>query len=180
MRASPHRSEKSETIRHVRARCSIGTILVATTDKGVCAILLGDSPQALERDLQARFPQATLRRGDTQRDEALQQLVSRVVSSIETPAGAWDLALDVRGTPFQRRVWRALQSIPPGTTASYTDIARRIGQPKAVRAVAQACGANAIAVAIPCHRVIRGDGTLSGYRWGTQRKRALLGREAAG
>ena len=154
--------------------CSLGSVLVAATDKGVCAILLGDDPDLLVRNLEDRFPKATLVGGDPDFD----RLVARVVGFVEAPASSLDLPLDVRGTAFQQRVWQALRDIPAGSTASYTDIARRIGAPKAVRGVAQACAANAIAVAIPCHRVVRSDGTLAGYRWGVERKRALLEREA--
>ena len=155
--------------------CSLGSILVAATEQGVCAILLGDDPDALARDLQDRFPKAQLIGGD----KGFEQLVAKVVGFVEAPALGLDLPLDVRGTAFQQRVWQALRGIPAGSTASYADIARRIGAPKAVRAVAQACASNAIAVAIPCHRVVRNDGALSGYRWGVKRKRTLLDREAA-
>jgi AraC family transcriptional regulator of adaptative response/methylated-DNA-[protein]-cysteine methyltransferase len=154
--------------------CSLGTILVAATEKGVCAILIGDDPEQLARDLQDRFPKANLIGGD--RD--FERLVAKVVGFIEAPALGCNLPLDVRGTAFQQRVWQALRDIPAGETASYGEIARRIGAPKAIRAVAQACAANKIAVAIPCHRVVRNDGALSGYRWGVERKRALLKREA--
>jgi AraC family transcriptional regulator of adaptative response/methylated-DNA-[protein]-cysteine methyltransferase len=154
--------------------CSLGSILVAATDKGVCAILLGDDPEALVRDLQDRFPKAQLLGGDAD----FEHLVARVVGFVEAPALGLDLPLDVQGTAFQQRVWQALRAIPSGTTASYTAIAERIGAPQAVRAVAQACASNAIAVAIPCHRVVRQDGALAGYRWGVERKRALLEREA--
>ena len=154
--------------------CWLGSILVAATAKGVCAILLGDDPDALLRDLQDRFPKAQLVGGD--RD--FEELVASVVGLVEAPALGLDLPLDVRGTAFQQRVWQALRDIPAGSTASYTDIARRIGAPKAVRGVAGACAANPIAVAIPCHRVVRSDGALAGYRWGVERKRALLAREA--
>ncbi len=162
-------------IRFAVGECSLGSILVAATDKGVCAILLGDEPQSLVRDLQDRFPRANLIGGD----RGFEQLVAKVVGFVEAPALGLDLPLDVRGTAFQQRVWQALRAIPAGATASYTDIAKRIGAPKAVRAVGLACAANAIAVAIPCHRVVRTDGALSGYRWGVERKRALLAREAA-
>ena len=154
--------------------CSLGSILVAATAKGVCAILLGDDPDALVRDLQDRFPKAQLIGGD----QDFEHLVARVVGFVEAPAVGLDLPLDVRGTAFQQRVWQALRAIPPGTTASYTDIAERLGTPRAVRAVAQACASNTLAVAIPCHRVVRKDGALAGYRWGVERKRALLEREA--
>ncbi|MDF2812398.1 MAG: O-6-methylguanine methyltransferase, partial [Microvirga sp.] len=141
----------------------------------ICAILLGDDPDALVRNLQDRFPRANLIGGDAE----FEQLVARVVGFVEAPAIGLDLPLDLRGTAFQQRVWLALREIPAGKTASYADIARRIGSPKAVRGVAQACAANALAVAIPCHRVVRSDGALSGYRWGVERKRALLDRENA-
>lgn len=162
------------TIRFAVGACSLGAILVAASAKGVCAILLGDEPEALLRDLQERFPKAELLGGDAE----FEQLVAKVVGFVEAPALGLDLPLDVRGTAFQQRVWQALQAIPAGSTASYAEIAHRIGTPKAVRAVAQACAANALAVAIPCHRVVRHDGALSGYRWGIERKRALLEREA--
>jgi AraC family transcriptional regulator of adaptative response/methylated-DNA-[protein]-cysteine methyltransferase len=135
---------------------------------------MGDDPLQLARDLQDQFPKADLV-GD---ESGYEDLVAQVIGLIERPGVGLDLPLDIRGTAFQRRVWQALQQIPVGTTASYADIAKEIGMPKAVRAVAQACGANTLAVAIPCHRVIRNDGTLSGYRWGVERKRALLEREA--
>jgi AraC family transcriptional regulator of adaptative response/methylated-DNA-[protein]-cysteine methyltransferase len=153
--------------------CSLGTILVAATDKGVCAIMLGDDAEQLVRDLEDRFPKANLIGGDA----GFERLVAKVVGFIEAPALGCDLPLDVRGTAFQQRVWQALRNIPVGATASYSEIARRIGAPKATRAVARACAANRIAVAIPCHRVVRNDGALSGYRWGVERKRALLKRE---
>lgn len=155
-------------------KASLGSILVAQSNKGVCSILIGEDPEALIRDLQDRFPRANLI-GD---EAGYEELVAKVVGLIEQPGTSLDLPLDIRGTAFQQRVWNALQQIPPGTTATYTEIAKKIGMPKAVRAVAQACGANALAVAIPCHRVIKNDGSLSGYRWGVDRKRALLEREA--
>lgn len=155
--------------------CSLGSVLVAQTARGVCAILLGSEPEALVRDLQDRFPQAELIGSDA----SFKETVARVIGMLEAPTVACDLPLDVRGTAFQQRVWRALQKIPVGTTATYSEIARRIGAPQSARAVAQACAANALAVAIPCHRVVRTDGTLSGYRWGVARKRALLRREGA-
>jgi AraC family transcriptional regulator of adaptative response/methylated-DNA-[protein]-cysteine methyltransferase len=166
---------KGEAIRFAIGECTLGSILVAATDKGICAILLGDDPDALARDLQDRFANAELIGGD--RD--FEQRIAQVVGFVEAPAVGLDLPLDVRGTAFQQRVWRALRDIPAGETASYSQIAGRIGSPKAVRAVAQACAANPLAVAIPCHRVVRNDGGLSGYRWGVERKRALLDREAA-
>src|SRR3989454_2096370 len=161
-------------IRFAIGECSLGSILVASSDRGVYAILLGDDADKLVHDLQDQFPRANLIGGDAE----FEQLVARVVGFIEAPGIGLDLPLDVRGTAFQQRVWQALREIPAGETASYTDIADRIGSPKSVRAVAQACAANALAVAIPCHRVVRNDGGLSGYRWGVERKRALLGREA--
>ncbi|WP_350017119.1 bifunctional DNA-binding transcriptional regulator/O6-methylguanine-DNA methyltransferase Ada [Rhodanobacter sp. IGA1.0] len=161
-------------IRFAIGECSLGAILVAQSQRGVCAILFGNDPDALARDLQDRFPRANLIGGD----RAFEQLVATVVGFVEAPALGLDLPLDVRGTAFQQRVWQALRDIPAGTTASYSEIAQRIGSPKAVRAVAGACAANMLAVAIPCHRVVRNDGGLSGYRWGVERKRTLLAREA--
>jgi AraC family transcriptional regulator of adaptative response/methylated-DNA-[protein]-cysteine methyltransferase len=163
-------------IRFAVGECSLGSILVAMSERGVCAILLGDDPDVLLRDLQDRFPRATLVGGD----EDFERLVARVVGFVEAPGLGLDLPLDVRGTVFQQRVWQALRDIPAGATASYSEIARRIGAPGSARAVAQACAANPLAVAIPCHRVVRNDGGLSGYRWGVERKRALLRREALG
>jgi AraC family transcriptional regulator of adaptative response/methylated-DNA-[protein]-cysteine methyltransferase len=162
-------------IRFAVGECSLGSILVAATAKGVCAILLGDEPEALVKDLEDRFPRAALLGGD----EAFEKVVARVVGFVEAPALGLDLPLDVRGTAFQERVWKALRGIPAGKTASYSQIAERIGAPKAGRAVAQACAANPLAVAIPCHRVVRRDGDLSGYRWGVARKRSLLHKEGA-
>ena len=161
-------------IRFAVGECSLGSILVARSEIGVCAILLGDDPDALARNLQDRFPRATLIGGD----QEFEELVARVVGLVEVPRLALDLPLDVRGTAFQRRVWQALQDIPAGSTASYAEIAARIGAPTSVRAVARACAANPLAIAIPCHRVVRTDGGLSGYRWGVERKRALLQRES--
>jgi AraC family transcriptional regulator of adaptative response/methylated-DNA-[protein]-cysteine methyltransferase len=160
-------------IRFAVGQCSLGAILVASSDKGVCAILLGDDPDALARDLQDRFPKAELIGGDAD----YERTVATVVGFVETPRLGLDLPLDVRGTAFQERVWRALQEIPAGSRATYAEIANRIGAPRAVRAVAGACAANHLAVAIPCHRVVRSDGGLSGYRWGVERKRRLLERE---
>ena len=162
-------------IRFAIGQCSLGAILVARSERGICAILLGDDPEALARELQDRFPKANLIGGDPD----FEQLVARVVGLVEKPALGLNLPLDVRGTAFQQRVWQALQKIPAGSTASYAAIARQIGAPQAVRAVAQACAANTLAVAIPCHRVVRSDGALSGYRWGVERKQALLEREAS-
>jgi AraC family transcriptional regulator of adaptative response/methylated-DNA-[protein]-cysteine methyltransferase len=161
-------------IRFAVGQSSLGAILVAATDKGVCAIAIGDDPDALVRDLEDRFPQAELVGGDA----AFEKVVATVVGFIEAPSQGLDLPLDIRGTAFQERVWQALRAIPPGETRTYAELARAIGRPAAVRAVAGACAANAIAVAIPCHRVVRTDGSLSGYRWGVERKRRLLQREA--
>ena len=162
-------------IRFAVGECSLGAILVAATAKGVCAIEFGNDPEMLVRALQDRFPRAQLLGGD----KAFERLVAEVVGFVEAPGRGLDLPLDIRGTAFQQQVWKAIRDIPAGSTASYRDLAKRIGAPKAVRAVAQACGANAIAVAIPCHRVVRTDGSTSGYRWGVERKRALLDREKA-
>ncbi|MCL2656469.1 MAG: bifunctional DNA-binding transcriptional regulator/O6-methylguanine-DNA methyltransferase Ada [Betaproteobacteria bacterium] len=161
-------------IRFAVGQCSLGAILVAQSQHGICAILLGDDPERLVRDLQDQFPKAELIGGDGN----FERLVAQVVGFIEAPSLGLNLPLDVRGTAFQQRVWQALREIPPGVTVSYAEIAARIGAPKAARAVAQACSANLIAVAIPCHRVVRRDGDLSGYRWGVERKRELLRREA--
>lgn len=166
----------NEDIRFAVGETTLGAILVASSRKGVASILLGDDPDALVRDLQDRFPKARLIGGD--RD--YEALVARVVGFVEAPQLGLGLPLDVRGTAFQQRVWQALRDIPVGGTVSYAEIAERIGTPKATRAVAAACAANAHAVAIPCHRVIRKDGALSGYAWGAERKRALLDREVGG
>ncbi|WP_037458931.1 bifunctional DNA-binding transcriptional regulator/O6-methylguanine-DNA methyltransferase Ada [Skermanella stibiiresistens] len=164
----------NEEIRFAIGQSSLGAILVASSAKGVVAILIGDDPGRLARDLQDRFPKARLVGGD----HDYETLVASVVGLVEAPARGHDLPLDIRGTAFQERVWQALRRIPAGTTASYADIAAQLGQPKAVRAVAGACAANNIAVAIPCHRVVRSDGALSGYAWGVERKRRLLQSEA--
>ncbi|MGE0474157.1 MAG: bifunctional DNA-binding transcriptional regulator/O6-methylguanine-DNA methyltransferase Ada [Nitrospirales bacterium] len=161
-------------IRFATAVCSLGMILVARSERGVCAILFGENPDQLRRDLQRVFPRARLVRGDA----PFQQLLSTVAAFVEMPARGLGLPLDIRSTSFQQRVWKALQAIPAGSTVSYTDIATQIGEPKSSRAVARACGANILAVAVPCHRVVRKDGALSGYRWGAKRKRDLLEREA--
>lgn len=163
------------TIRFALGRCSLGLLLVAQSTHGICTILLGDDAQALARELRQRHPNAAPA-GD---DPAFGRMLAQVAAFVDAPVGELDLPLDVRGTAFQQRVWRALCDIPVGATASYAEIARRIGRPQATRAVAQACGANRLAVVIPCHRVVRSDGALSGYRWGATRKRALLDRERA-
>ena len=160
-------------IRFAVGECSLGSLLVAVSDKGVCAIFLGDDPDALARELQDRFPKAEIVGGDA----AFDRWVAEVAGLVERPALGLNLPLDIRGTAFQLRVWEALRRIPLGSTASYAEIAERIGQPTAARAVAAACAANPIAVAIPCHRVVRSDQSLSGYRWGVQRKAELLRRE---
>lgn len=165
---------KGEVIRFASGKSSLGFVLVASSAKGVCAILLGDDPSILAEELRRRFPSATLKTGGGD----FQQTIRRVVALVEAPGIGLDLPLDVRGTAFQQRVWAALREIPPGSTTSYSALAKRIGQPRAVRAVAGACAANAIAVAIPCHRVVRTGGGLSGYRWGAERKRVLIQREA--
>lgn len=177
MTPSRYRAGGAETeIRLALGACSLGAILVARSPQGICAIALGDNPESLLREVQDRFPAAEIV-GD---DEDFHTLVAQVVGLIEAPGTGCDLPLDIRGTAFQRRVWEALRRIPPGETLTYTELAARIGAPKSVRAVAGACAANAIAVAIPCHRIVRTDGGLAGYRWGVARKQALLEREKAG
>jgi AraC family transcriptional regulator of adaptative response/methylated-DNA-[protein]-cysteine methyltransferase len=162
-----------EAIRFAIGQCALGAILVAATGQGICAILLGDDPDALARDLQDRFPRAQLEGADA----AFDRTVAIVVSFVEAPHIGLALPLDVRGTAFQQRVWEALRAIPAGVTVSYAELAARVGVPTGARAVAGACAANPVAVAIPCHRVVRNDGALSGYRWGVERKRILLNRE---
>jgi AraC family transcriptional regulator of adaptative response/methylated-DNA-[protein]-cysteine methyltransferase len=162
-----------ETIRFAVGQSQLGAILVASSERGVVAILLGDDAEALVRDLQDRFSQATL----IGADPTYERLVAQVVGFVEDPRKSVDLPLDVRGTAFQQRVWKALREIPAGTTASYSEIAKRIGASKSARAVGAACSANPLAVAIPCHRVVRNDGSNSGYAWGVRRKRDLLQRE---
>jgi AraC family transcriptional regulator, regulatory protein of adaptative response / methylated-DNA-[protein]-cysteine methyltransferase len=164
-----------QTIRFAVGACSLGDILVAATDKGVCAIWMGDASQLL-RELEDAYPKAQLVGGDAE----FEAHVARVIAWVDArsrDARAPALPLDIRGTAFQQRVWRALRDIPPGATATYADVAKSIGAPKSVRAVASACAANTLAVVIPCHRVVRSDGALSGYRWGVDRKRTLLERE---
>ena len=164
-----------ETIRFAVGECSLGSILVAATARGVCAILLGDDPADLARDLEDRFPSAKLVGGDGE----FESVVARVVGLVEAPALGHNLPLDILGTTFQRRVWQALRAIPAGRTVSYGAIGDRIGSPKSARAVARACARNPLAVAIPCHRVVRNDGRPGGYRWGVERKRVLLARESS-
>lgn len=165
----------TSAIKYAAGRCSLGTVMVASSGKGICAILLGEHAASLVKDLQKRFERVPLEEADG----SLDLLLAKVVKFVDSPARGLDVSLDARGTEFQQRVWRALREIPVGATATYTDIASRVGSPRAVRAVARACAANAIAVAIPCHRVVRSDGNLSGYRWGVERKRALLVSEGA-
>lgn len=165
---------EGESIRFAVGACSLGSILVAASAKGICAITLGDDANGLVQDLQDRFPKARLEGGEP----GFERFVAKVVGAVESPGIGLDLPLDVRGTVFQQRVWEALQKVPVGTTVSYAALAVSIGLPRAVRAVAGACAANPLAVVIPCHRVVRTDGQLSGYRWGVERKRALLRREA--
>lgn len=174
MRPSAYRDGgRGAAVRFAVGECSLGSVLVAATAKGVCAILLGDEPEALVRDLEDRFPKAEL----IGADPAFEATVAQVVGLIDAPRLGIELPLDIRGTAFQQQVWDALRRIPAGRTMSYAEIAAAIGRPSAVRAVAQACASNALAVAIPCHRVVRADGNLSGYRWGVERKRVLLARE---
>jgi AraC family transcriptional regulator of adaptative response/methylated-DNA-[protein]-cysteine methyltransferase len=161
-------------IKFAVAECSLGSILVAASERGICAVTLGDDPDALARDLQDRFPRANLTPGD----RAFERTIAAVIAFVDAPRRGFHLPLDVRGTAFQERVWKALRAIPAGETSTYTEIAARIGAPAAVRGVASACAANPVAVVIPCHRVISKDGKLSGYRWGIERKRALLDAEA--
>lgn len=169
-------SDATGKVRYAVVPCSLGQLLVARNERGVCAILLGDDPDTLAHELQKRF--AGARRAEAV-DRDFEALVSRVVARVESPASGVDFPLDVRGTAFQQRVWEALRRIPAGETLTYGELARRLGQPKAARAVASACGANPLAVVIPCHRIVAADGSLGGYRWGLTRKRALLDREAA-
>ncbi len=162
-------------IQFATGKCSLGTILVASTEKGICAIQFGDNDSMVTKSLRERFPRATLTRASVEFGSRLAQ----VIDFVEKPGRAFSLPLDVRGTAFQQLVWRALREIPPGQIATYGEIAARIGRRKAVRAVGAACGANPVAVAIPCHRVVGKNQELTGYRWGVARKRSLLQREAA-
>lgn len=163
-----------ETIRFATASSSLGTVLVAATEKGICALTLGDDPRELAADLKRRFPAACLVPGESKPGD----LLAKAVRHVESPADEWTLPLDLRGTAFQQRVWQELRRIPAGSTDHYAGVAERIGRPGSVRAVAGACAANPVAIAVPCHRVLRRDGGLSGYRWGVERKRALLERES--
>jgi AraC family transcriptional regulator of adaptative response/methylated-DNA-[protein]-cysteine methyltransferase len=174
MTSSKHSRHGANTpIRFAIGTCSLGAVLVATSPAGVCAISLGDDPSSLAQDLLHRFPKAEL----IDNDRELWQLVAKVVGFIEAPADGLDLPLDIQGTPFQQKIWQALREIPLGDTVSYSELARRLGIPKSVRAVAGACAANSLAVAVPCHRAIRSNGAFSGYRWGLERKIELLRRE---
>ncbi|MGB8636216.1 MAG: methylated-DNA--[protein]-cysteine S-methyltransferase [Rhodanobacteraceae bacterium] len=166
---------RGETIHFALGKCSLGSVLVAESARGVCSIMLGDDPDELLLELQRRFAAAEL----VGADRGYEKHVAQVVSLVESPGNDANLPLDIRGTAFQQRVWQALRAIPVGETASYAEIARRIGKPGSARAVARACADNKLALAIPCHRVVRSDGGLSGYRWGVERKRALLQRESA-
>lgn len=166
---------RGSEIRFAIAECSLGSVLVAATGRGVCAIAFGDEPEALVRDLEDRFPKAKLIGGDADFD----RVVAAVIAVVETPGTSFDLPLDVRGTAFQQRVWQALRKIPAGGKVTYEELAARVGMPAAIRAVAQACAANPVAFVIPCHRVVRKDGSAGGYRWGIERKRKLLEREGA-
>ncbi|HEU5020501.1 MAG TPA: methylated-DNA--[protein]-cysteine S-methyltransferase, partial [Bryobacteraceae bacterium] len=168
-------SGNGAVIRFAVGECSLGSVLAAASSTGVCAIFLGSDPDQLVKELQRRFRKAVLVGGDA----AFERVVAAVVGLVENPGREFELPMDVRGTAFQREVWQALTKIPAGETCSYLEIAKRIGREKSSRAVAQACGANLLAVAIPCHRVVRRDGDLSGYRWGVDRKRALLLKEKA-
>ncbi|OLE32485.1 MAG: bifunctional transcriptional activator/DNA repair enzyme protein Ada [Alphaproteobacteria bacterium 13_1_20CM_3_64_12] len=171
--ATRRRGGKGETIRFTIVSTWLGWAMVAATERGICMTALGDNRASLETELRRRFPAAQLQPADA----ALSGWAERVVRYITRPGDTLDLPLDIRGTAFQARVWRALQKIPPGRTATYSDIAAALGQPRAVRAVAQACASNKLAVVVPCHRVVRRDGDLAGYRWGVERKRALLAKE---
>jgi AraC family transcriptional regulator, regulatory protein of adaptative response / methylated-DNA-[protein]-cysteine methyltransferase len=175
MQPAEYRNGANQTaIRYSVSRCSLGLILVAATERGVCAIFFGDNLKTLVAELSGRFPNSELVEGE----KKFQQLVRKVVRFVEKPKLGIDLPLDIRGTAFQERVWQALNKIRAGETITYTELARRIGSPQAVRAVAAACAANRIAVAIPCHRVVRKSGSLAGYRWGIERKRQLIERES--
>lgn len=170
---SYRRGGKGEEIRFAVGECSLGSVLVASSEKGICAVFLGDDPQELVHDLEQRFAQAELVGGD----EDYEKIVAKVIGFIESPDQKFELPLDLRGTVFQQRVWKALAGIPYGKTVSYGELAEKVGMPKATRAVASACGANPVSIVIPCHRVVRSDGSISGYRWGVERKVKLLEKE---
>jgi AraC family transcriptional regulator of adaptative response/methylated-DNA-[protein]-cysteine methyltransferase len=168
------KKEPDETIHYKTGKCAFGFILIAYSEKGICAILIHNDDMPLIADLQKRFPKATLIEDESDYKHWLAQMIDFITS----PKKGLKLPLDIRGTEFQQRVWQILQTIPLGTTASYTDIATQLGDPKAVRAIARACAANPIALLVPCHRVVRRDGGISGYRWGVDNKRTLIAREA--
>ncbi len=174
-------TNSNDAIQYLVRTCSLGALLVASTDRGVCAILLGDQAQALIEDLQLRFPNANLNAVHSTKamKAELEKIALRAAECVDTPNTSFEFPLDMQGTPFQQQVWKTLQQIPMGQTRSYSDIAQQIGRPQSARAIAGACAANPIAVIVPCHRVVRHDGALSGYRWGIERKRNLLEREAA-
>lgn len=164
----------AEEIKFATGKSELGTVLVARSAAGVCAILIGDGVEVLKRDLAEEFADARL----VHDDRAVRTDLDKILTFIKTPAKGLDLPLDIRGTPFQRRVWDALLGVRVGHKITYAALASRIGEPRAIRAVASACAANAIALAIPCHRVVRSDGALAGYRWGTERKRSMVEKEA--
>lgn len=165
---------KNEVLKVAFGRSSLGDILIAASMKGIAAILIGDERDKLTADLKAIFPHAEFIAADGD----FENRVAAVVEMVERPKQALDLPLDIRGTAFQQRVWKALRDIPLGATATYTNIAKKVGDPKAVRAVARACATNPLALVVPCHRVVRADGNLAGYRWGVERKRTLIERES--
>ena len=172
--ASTQSGQVKTLIQYGTSECSFGSVLVASSERGICAILLGDNSEALLEEAQRRFPKTQL----IDSGQEIQNVLAEVVGFLKAPGARWSLPLDVQGTAFQQSVWAALLEIPSGSTTTYTQIATQIGRPQSIRAVAQACAANPIAVAIPCHRVLRRDGSLAGYRWGVERKRALLARES--
>ena len=169
-----HLKPNAEKIKFATGKSELGAVLVARSAAGVCAILIGDGTEVLKRDLAEEFTDAKLVRDDL----ALRTDLEKILTFIKTPAKGLDLSLDIRGTPFQRRVWAALLGVRVGYKITYAALASRIGEPRAIRAVANACAANAIALAIPCHRVVRSDGALAGYRWGAERKKVIVEKEA--
>jgi AraC family transcriptional regulator of adaptative response/methylated-DNA-[protein]-cysteine methyltransferase len=168
------RPDDLEVLRHASAPTELGLVSAAVSDKGLKAVVFADTPAEALADLERRFPRARFSEDQT----GLAPVLAEIAGLVARPSGSTRLKLDAHGTELQERVWAALRDIPAGRTASYAEVARAIGRPEAVRAVAQACGANPLAVVTPCHRVVRGDGSISGYRWGVERKRALLAREA--
>jgi AraC family transcriptional regulator, regulatory protein of adaptative response / methylated-DNA-[protein]-cysteine methyltransferase len=167
-------TRQTAQLHYAIGQCSLGFVLIARSERGVCAVLLGDDPESVTGELEKRFAPTVLLR----RDEELAEYLSQVVGLIEAPGRPLNLLLDLRGSTFQQRVWQALREIPAGATTTYSELAGRIGSPKAVRAVARACASNPLALLVPCHRVIGKDGGLTGYRWGVERKRMLLERES--